>query len=150
MARKKTRKKKLEPVASFRIKAGKKTTLYYEVNVWKTRKDFIAYTGRRDALGLCSTYKVQRLKNKRWETKKVCGEINLIRKRLYTEILSHELCHAAFGFCRRKKQNPLESAGKGQVMDIHCGEERYCYAQGYMMNEIVTKLNKLKLPFYSY
>lgn len=141
-----TRKERKHLVATFKLFATRNTRLYFQVHVWDTKKTFKEHTGHKKAAGNCAGYTVLNFDKGKQTTSLILGEINLIKNRLWTEILAHELCHAAFRYCSRKKIDVNDSSdGDESSMHEDCGEERYCYAQGYMVHCLVNKLHKLKL-----
>lgn len=134
-------------VASFKLFPNTRTRLYFNVHIWKDKKSYAAHTKYPKSVGCCSGYTVLEFESGKQKTSSVIGEINLIQKKLWTEILVHELSHATFRWCERKKIDISDhTTGKNSIsMHTNCGEESFCYAQGHMVNSIVSKLYKLKL-----
>ncbi len=73
-------------------------TRYVRVFVWATRQDFVAVTKDRQAVGLCRPFTRYR-KDGRLDG--IAGEVHLIRGRLGTEVVTHELFHATLAYARR-------------------------------------------------
>jgi len=135
-------------LVTFKLYAARKTTLYFQVHIWKTKKDYTAHTGYKDSPGSCSRYEILNFEKGHQKKLAILGEVNLTRRRLTTEILSHELCHAAFGYCERKKFDVTDTHNDNphaRAMGRDSGEEQFCYSQGYMLRCLVNKLHKLKL-----
>lgn len=131
-------------VASIRLYAT--SSLYYLVNIWSSKKELRKHCWwvslERDALGVCSTQDVYSSTGRK---KKCMGEINLLKRHLTTEILVHEVTHAAFGYSRRLKLD--FSKDSRQKLSLTSAEERFCYAVGSMVRQLVNRLFKLKLLY---
>lgn len=132
----------MKPLTSFRIKASYRTKYYYEVNLWKTKADmqkhcFWVKLGK-DCRGAVSSMK----SNKR---KYFLGQINLQKKYLGMEVITHESCHAGLFYLQRiKLTQDTNKRTKGNTLNADGFDETLCYSVGFVAAELVRKLRKAK------
>lgn len=148
-------KKKVKPLARFRVYAWK-SSLYFMVYVWRTKKHML---DNRVKLGLprlrdCDahvlSYDVFRCRKGQRDRKlPIVGEIHFYKSCLGTEAITHESFHATASLLRRLKfdftglnNEGLSSTMRGNVMDK---EEVVAEVQGKLAREIVTKLYDLNM-----
>lgn len=125
------------------IRAYATNALYFRVNVWSSkeamRKHCFWVRLEREAVGVCSSEEIWRKRRKI-----ACmGEINLVKRHIGTEVIVHELAHAAHGYARRCGLD--FSKDERHKLSLDSAEERFCYAIGRMAMETVNKLYRLKL-----
>lgn len=98
-----------EPLKRFRI-YGYNSSLYFIVNIWKTKKDLIKNRKRNGLKGSCDahvlSYEILDV-NKEGKSRKrpIVGEINFYKSRLGAGIVSHECLHATVSILKRMKFN---------------------------------------------
>lgn len=150
-----SRKRKLKPIARFRVYAWK-SSLYFMVHVWRTKKEML---DNRVALGLprlrdCDAhvfsydaFSVQ--KGRRDRKLPIVGEIHFYKSCLGTEAITHESFHATASLLRRLKfdfsglnNEGLTATMRSKSMDK---EEVVAEVQGRLARAIVTKLYDLKM-----
>lgn len=135
------------PLKCFRIFPERASGLYYQIRIYATVDD-LRRAGRQlfnspagHALGWCGPFSVQAFPKKSDPyIRKICGQILFARRHLTSRIISHECCHAAFGYARRRKvlfsDEPNQRASSRIVSG---GEERYCTIQGELTRQVVAK-----------
>lgn len=135
--------RKKGPQPAFRIRVyPEHKSLYYVVNVWRTKKDMYAHCrwAKSTFQGLCTTYEV--LKGEKGGPLRMlpeCGQINLWKGRLGSAVVTHEFTHAALGWARRIRldKDALLSHSGGE--DVHPDEERFCHALCEMVRQFVDR-----------
>jgi hypothetical protein len=148
-------KRKLKPIARFRVYAWK-SSLYFMVHIWRTKKDML---DNRVSLGLprlrdCDahvfSYDVFRCRKGQRDRKlPIVGDIHFYKSCLGTEAITHESFHATASLLRRLKFDftGLNNEGVASTMrnKLIDKEEVVAKVQGKLAREIVTKLYNLKL-----
>lgn len=139
------------PVARFRVYAWR-SSLYYVVNVWATKKDLHANRRamdlpRVDCAAHVAAYDVIRYYGKgdprRPRKRPILGEINLWKRRLGAGVLSHECFHATMSLLRRIKYD-FRSLERESVNGEEL-EEIAAMIQGEFVRNITIRLYALKL-----
>jgi hypothetical protein len=82
----------------------------------------------------------------------VFAEANFYRARIGSEIVSHEMTHAAFAFAVRRNlrldeamEKQFTQNNRKKTLDLDGPEERFCYALGRMYRQFVQKCYDLGL-----
>lgn len=137
-----------QPLLSFRV-YPEGSFLYAQVNIWPTKKAMYEHKalGRvheASCTGIAILDVPSRNSGKRTRKRGVFAELNFCRKRLGSEVTSHEFTHAMFCFAERRNfdlgQTREHLWGKPKaVLDTEGVEERCCYALGRMYRQFVQK-----------
>lgn len=92
-----------------------------------------------DTGAFCQTHTMRLFKKggpKNGEATGDLGNIVLSASEFYPEYISHECSHAAHGFCRRKRKSNFSTSSRSS--SVSCNEEVFCYAQGWMTQQIIS------------
>jgi len=147
--------KKSKPIIKFRIYAWK-SSLYFNVYIWKYKKEMLAQWNRDDqsigrgCAAFTHPFTIINFPSKKKDPKQrrrmlpICGEIHLCYSDLGTEVITHESSHAAMAILRRKHFwfDKISNDENDNYMQY---EEELCYTVGYFARQIVDKLYKLKI-----
>lgn len=141
-------------LARFRVYPMRRT-LYFQVYVWPTKGAMLwhvnrgcgmALRGRRNFEAICCPSDTINVKSGgRSRMLPLLGQLHFWKGSLRMGIICHESGHAALSYCERMGYDVKEKvtpAGLG-VMDVDCGEERFCYALGNIARGIVVGAEKL-------
>lgn len=121
-----------------------KGSLHYLVNIWPTKALMIRHlriNGWRPGngcAGMCSSYR--RIRGERLLPR--CGEINLYRRWLNAEVVSHEIGHAVLGWARRIGFDVTKESDGHRVSNE---EEIFCHALGRMVNQFALHARRKRL-----
>lgn len=130
-----------QPIFRIRVYPEHKS-LYYVVNVWRTKKDMYAHCrwAKSTFQGLCTTYEVIKGDGKGgWRLLPECGQVNLWKGRLGSAVVTHEFTHAALGWARRVGLEPDNLLGHNGSADVHPEEERFCHALCEMVRQFIDR-----------
>lgn len=143
-------KKPFKPLVRFRVYPWK-CSLYYLVMVWRTQKEMLDYRVSmslprlRDCQAHVLSYDLLRNGKKM----PILGEIHFHRRRLGTEVITHETFHATAALMRRLKfdfASLSENTFNSKTMrDEGDREELVALVQGKLARTIVNRLYDLKL-----
>lgn len=140
-------KNKIKPLAKFRIYIWK-SSLYYDVFVWKYKKEMLT---QGEHIGLrgnnygafCSSFRIKKMISGIFRKTRQLGELHFHNKQLGMEVLTHESTHAIlnalhemeFDFSKLREDNKSEL-----VTDR---EETLCFLVGRFARMIADKLYEL-------
>lgn len=133
-------------VASFRIKPEPDRTMFYRVKVFASEKSMKAYVKSRDfkasfgrnGIAMTSSWRVA---GPNGRLSPELGEIVIPARWLTTEVVSHEVGHAACYWARQLGIDPLAVP----TASVECDQERFCYGLGKMVRQFVNACYKAKL-----
>lgn len=135
---------RMKPLHRFRLYAESKSRLYVRVNVWPTLRAMRAY-GResyfsfgRDCHGAATQLHLYR--NRRCQP--LFCEVNLVRRHLGTELITHELFHAAIAWGRRVG---FDFSRLNAPDSVNADEERITYVHGRLCRQFVDRAWKAGL-----
>jgi hypothetical protein len=135
---------------TFKLYPEAQRGLFYVVKVWPSRTAMLTHLrsiGKKDLRGtqaMCSSYVIERWKNGRKQVNPNCGEINVHRKRLDSEIAAHEIGHAVVQWARRRGIDPMSV--EGDVRGHEGSEnERFCRALGRMVAQFANHTRRRKI-----
>lgn len=129
------------PRVTFRI-YPEPGTRYVLVHVWPSRAAYVAHRRRcgiRVVAGeqaSCMDLHVQRFVRGRWRRTGIVAEVNFHRRRIGTEVVTHEFFHATLAWGRRVGVRWGAIGSDAGTMTVD--EERLCYAHGRLCREFVT------------
>lgn len=148
------------PVASFRVYPGKancmakKRNLYFDVYVMATERqmfkkcdELCPENKNHDFAAMVVSFRRERFRRKRgakrksWVTSPALGFALFHKRRLHSEVVSHESLHMAVAFCDREKPFVLKSCEEARVHT----EERVAHATGSAARQLVNGFYKFKL-----
>jgi hypothetical protein len=142
--------KAVKPVHFFKVRAKKGSRFFVEVAIFKDRKHLRAGVRANNkkhgfqnerleptVAGLTQTWRRYKSSNLQ-KPFPVIGRMFLNLGDIHGQLISHEACHAAWGYVRTRN---VESTVHSDIRN----EELYAYSQGYMLNEIGKHLYRLKL-----
>lgn len=137
------------PIAVFRAYPVKGSSLYFEVHVFKTKRQLRDFgrvnrvRGMEGVAGYCQTF-LQYLEGSDGIRRltSCIGHIVLCKCRLSARVVSHECVHAMFGYFQRKRRSvpcrlQREFGKHGAVTDK---EEQACHIVSDLTNRIYTVL----------
>lgn len=130
------------PLLRFRLYPEHGRSLFCTVNVWATRADYVAHmlavgarAPHRDGASV-SSFTRQRFNGTRWRTLPEFAEMNLMRARLGTEVITHEMLHVAIAYGRRVR---FDFRRLDASDSVNADEERLCYVHGRLCREFVNR-----------
>ena len=91
----------MRPPHRFRIYPESKNGLYVRVNVWADRRDMLRFSEEVDPKGHHVHGTAYGIKYKPGNSRPLFAEINLYRKRMGMDVLTHEFFHATIAWGRR-------------------------------------------------
>lgn len=141
---------RLPYLAKFRIYPERGKSLYLVVRVWPclaTMMKWAKWEGHNAAYGrttkaYVASYLIQRKIRGRWRNTPEFAQINLIKRALGTETLTHEALHATLAWARRIRFPMTQLDAPNSVNGF---EERLCYAHGRIARRLVSALYKAKV-----
>lgn len=87
-----------------------------------------------NTVAFCQSYRrVNFKKGKKGVLSGDMGNIVLPADEMFSEYIAHECAHAAHAYCRRLRKSNFRAPGTGKC---HENEEVFCYAVGYMTQQI--------------
>ena len=128
-----------KPLAKIRVYPEERS-LYVTCYVWPNKRAMRRETSRLNggasmagAGAACFTYRRERvgIDGSCSRLSPQFGEIHFSRTQLGSETITHELTHALLGWARRVGWKPDDDMDR---------EERFCYAMGAMVRQLVNRL----------
>lgn len=96
--------------------------------------------GQTENVGaFCASFEVRSFKKGGPKSGTPTGDLgNMVFKadELYPEYIAHECSHAAHSYCRRKRKTHYNVPTRAHV--VNDDEETFCYAQGWMTQQIIS------------
>ena len=136
-----------------RLRARGDSRIYVRVQVWPTKRDFLAhineapYTtgpfGRR-VQGTCTRYQVVSCRNGRARRSPCCAVVNLWRGQCTIEVVTHELLHATFAWGYR---TGFDFSALSTDLGVMPPEERLTYAHSTLVRDFWRAAQRRGGPF---
>lgn len=138
----------VEPLAKFRV-YGWKSSLYFLVHVWPTKKAMLANRKKEGLRGSCDAHvmvldHIRYIPGRPRRLRPIVGEMHFFKGKLGTEVITHESFHATVGLLRRLRFqfSTLDQDSDGKMLGE---EELAAYTIGHLARSIVTRLYDFKL-----
>jgi hypothetical protein len=143
-----------KPVAEFDLSCGSDSRFFYRVQFWATTKEMISAIGTlrgfsavddEDARAMCLRYVKELVTGEgKGASVQKTGELGTIfftRWDAGPEVVVHELTHAAIGWAKRARVNPLKVPARSnrRVADQ---EEKFAETFQYMFEEFYRQAQK--------
>lgn len=136
----------MKPVAEFVLPCDPDVKHFYVVRFYATQAEMIAAMAALrgapqdedwDARSMCLRY-VREISHEPTGPLKKTGELGtlfFVKGDAGPEVVVHELTHAAIGWAKRKKVNPLKHSG----IYRKCPEEKFAYTFQFMFEQFYQK-----------
>jgi hypothetical protein len=134
----------MKPVAQFMLQCGTFSPFHYLVEFYATQAEFVeAVTKLRgrpdpndlDARAMCFRYVAEyRGESGRMRRTGELGTLFFVKGDAGPEVVVHELSHAAVGWAKRARVNPLKHNHR-----LNCGEEKFATTLQFMFEQFYEK-----------
>lgn len=139
-----------KPVAEFTLQCSPDSRYFYRVQFWATSKEMINAIGAlrgfsaiedEDARAMCFRYVKEITTGDTFQKTGELGTIFFTRWDAGPEVVVHELTHAAIGWAKRARVNPMKAPARSnrRVADQ---EERFAETFQYMFEEFYRQAQK--------
>lgn len=137
------------PVASFSLSCGSNSRYFYRVQFWATSKEMADAIGAlrgfstledQDARAMCFRYVKEVVTGECFQKTGELGTLFFTRWDAGPEVVVHELTHAAIGWAKRARVNPMKRARTNRPVQDQ--EEKFAETFQYMFEEFYRQAQK--------